>query len=357
MAWKLGDAITNDGNPVTRPPGDRELWVELARGIASFSVVYLHVISDWFNRFGKISPYQWAFASATHSLCEFAVPLFFMISGYLLLPRAESRAFFPKKRVLRVLVPGLAWSLVYLGLFGNVRAGNVLRETLDALINAKCMYHLWYLYVLGWFYLFLPPLAWCLETEARKRGAYLVGLWLISCAVFQWNQSHLGPPFPFSPPPTFTYLGFFVAGSLLDGGVVTKTRRRFCLSGFVYGWVATTAITSLASLRAGRTVETHSSYTSLGVILMSLSVFLLLREWGESLNGESAFATWLRRIGGASFGIYLSHVLVIKLSGLVFPWLYRQSVFVAVPISLSVFLIAFGLTEGLRKIPVFRRLV
>jgi len=51
------------------------------------------------------------------SIARISVPLFFMMSGYLLLPRTESLRSFYTKRMPKVVLPFIFWSVIYLTVF------------------------------------------------------------------------------------------------------------------------------------------------------------------------------------------------------------------------------------------------
>ena len=130
------------------------------------------------------------------SMLRSCVPLFAMMTGLLLLPVKDiSPGSFYKKRIIRVLVPFLIWSVFYnlfpwvTGVFGgdqsivgiffpySVAYGSVPSLDLpDALINiAKIpfnfsMYavHMWYIYMLIGLYLFMPSFSARASTRAAS---------------------------------------------------------------------------------------------------------------------------------------------------------------------------------------------
>ena len=74
-------------------PTDRKAiisWADLIRAVAIFLVVMIHVSGQLTNPWGEIPTAQWIIADIYGGIARIAVPLFFMISGYLLLPRSEN---------------------------------------------------------------------------------------------------------------------------------------------------------------------------------------------------------------------------------------------------------------------------
>jgi len=90
-------------------------WINSARIVALYAVIILHCTSLLLMQFGKVSMADWLTADALNALVRWAVPVFVMITGALLLHREYEIGDFLKKRLVRVVVPFLFWSLVYVG--------------------------------------------------------------------------------------------------------------------------------------------------------------------------------------------------------------------------------------------------
>ncbi len=104
---------------------------------------------------GVISDSAWITATSFNSFSRWAVPVFIMITGALML--TDSREFdakyYVKRRLGKVLVPFLVWSVFYAVLSGLTAAGYdgaTALETLKALPEHETYYHL------GFFYYFIP---------------------------------------------------------------------------------------------------------------------------------------------------------------------------------------------------------
>lgn len=90
--------------------------VDFARIAGAFAVVSIHVTDELIpltNHFGGLS---WWYAVIFNSFSRTAVPLFIMISGYLLLNREKkivSSQLFFRKRLSYVGIPLLVWTCIY----------------------------------------------------------------------------------------------------------------------------------------------------------------------------------------------------------------------------------------------------
>ena len=88
----------------------RLAWIDLIRAGGAFLVVLAHVVL--YPSLRGSGP-LWA-QSLYYTASRIAVPLFFMASGFLLLGKKESYGDFFRKRGLRVFIPFVVWSLIYL---------------------------------------------------------------------------------------------------------------------------------------------------------------------------------------------------------------------------------------------------
>lgn len=95
-------------------PSSRIPWLDNIRVFACILVIASHIVGQFF-----VSPpftpdnETFAWSSFYTVLVRVSIPLFFMISGALLLPVRDTTGQFLKKRFTRVLFPFLLWSAFY----------------------------------------------------------------------------------------------------------------------------------------------------------------------------------------------------------------------------------------------------
>lgn len=341
------------------------LWVDLIRVVAIFLVVVIHVSGQLTNVWGKIPNDQWIIADIYGGIARISVPLFFMISGYLLLPRSESLSVFYTKRMTKLLIPLVVWSLIYLGWYcGNHPNTCTPSLVWDLLLVQGTYYHLWFLYSLISIYLILPVLRLMIKPDTDKRILwYLIGLWLIfqpglSIAHKFWNFS-----IKINAPLATGFVCYFVLGYLL--GEITLLRARIILTAVI--WVICSLITIIGTYlftrNSGQFEGFFYDFVSINVILASGAAFLLLRSISESRPFTSPnLHAILRTLATSTFGIYLIHILVIEvLSGWI-PFLHLNSfignaIWSVLLVSMVVFILSFLSVRILQKIPVLKSIV
>lgn len=86
-------------------------WVDAVRIVACVFVLMQHCSDPFYTDFNMQAGKFFAGVGLA-SLSRPAVPLFAMLTGLLLLPTREDMTSFYKKRITRIIVPLVFWSLV-----------------------------------------------------------------------------------------------------------------------------------------------------------------------------------------------------------------------------------------------------
>ena len=350
---------------------EHTVWLDLARVAAMVLVVACHCC-DPFNCTPNASEEYKFWGGIFGSFFRPCVPLFVMITGYLLLPtKAETGAFY-KKRISRVAFPFLIWSAIYclfpwlagvLGFGAETVAiffpystwGGVVpaQDFASALKNiaqipfnfSSFSVHMWYVYLLVGLYLFLPIFsAWFERASSRAKGIFL-GIWSISLFVPYMREFVSADIFgacAWNEFGTFHCFSGFV-GYLLLGSVAGKMREiswtktlAFAVPAFALGYVATLAGFRTMNALENPTdaqIELFWTYCSPNVVLMTLAVFLVMKK----IRIESVLAKkLLLNFSACSFGVYMAHYFFVGPA-----YLAAQSLPVALIIPAST-LIAFA---------------
>ncbi|WP_222705792.1 acyltransferase [Salidesulfovibrio onnuriiensis] len=117
-------------------------YLDLLRCMAAVAVVVIHVLGPYREQINNISNGAWETATTFNTLSRWAVPVFIMITGALMLSdtRKFNIGYFFKRRLRKVLVPFLAWSIFYAWLSGVSPTGysaDIFRETLVNIPTTK----------------------------------------------------------------------------------------------------------------------------------------------------------------------------------------------------------------------------
>lgn len=332
----------------------RLLYLDVLRVVASLMVVMGHVIAAVVLDTAAMDSREWHSANLIAGLTRPAVPLFFMLSGALNLAPLRSvdvRSFY-RRRLVRIVVPYLAWTAFFIVWGLLVRDRNWWpRKIAWAFVSGSAYRHLWFLPWLIWFGLLTPAVARWLRPEPLRR-AYRLGLGLstLGMALIAFHDE-LGAA-GVAVTCCCVYFGYYLFGYVLANLPVTR------LVGHGAALVAAVGIAAIILGVAQQTVpgqprdNTFFDYYSPAVFFPSLALFVCFRAY---CSGERAGGRLLAWLGPLSLGIYLIHPAVINVFrydlGLpAFPAWLPPALPMAL-LGLLVFTISAALVDLLRRLP------
>jgi len=296
---------------------EKLFWIDNLRAIAIIGVIFLHVSGPLIYQFGIVPMSWWWTGNIFNSLVRGSVPIFLMVTGALLLPKEYNLSTFLRKRFLRVLIPFFFWGLIHIvmNLFLKIHSGEV-HNASEALTNiatkisSGIAYHYWYVYMIIGIYLFLPIIGKWVRNSTDKEILYFLILWIIITLLSQTPISG----FKYFSQITYYFsgsLGFVVLGYYLTKyPIFSKSKKTFWLLILLLGVALLFTIigTFYISNTAGKPVQTLYSYFTPNIIIVTVCMFLLFSIFtvkSKFLNNS------LSIISKYSYGIYLSHVLVL----------------------------------------------
>ncbi|MBM3123682.1 MAG: hypothetical protein FJZ87_01260 [Chloroflexi bacterium] len=279
----------------------RVRWVDFIRALSAFLVVLAHI------QYKGAGP-AWA-GWFYYSLSRVAVPLFFMVPGYLLLSKTESVSAFFQRRLVRVFVPFLLWSVIYLVWkqegFGNPFM-ELMKSYLVRILRGPRENHLWFFYELFGLYLFTPILRIYTSRASRSDLMYFCGLWFLMIPVGNLIQEFTPIKIGFSYQFLGGYIGYFIYGYFAGGMEFTRRQKSFAIAIFVLCWGLTMLGMYFRSIHNLKS-QYFEDYQSINVVMMAASLFVCF--------SKAPISDQIKRVvlplSRASFGIYLVHVIVV----------------------------------------------
>lgn len=282
------------------------------------AVIFLHITGR------IIAGLEGAAFDAVNALLSFAyagVPLFFMISGYLLLSSSDTSdlVFMLKRRIPRLVIPLAFWTAVYsawIAFLNHDYSASGFFGRIFASVNGPVYTHLWFMYTLIAIYLTAPFIRKALESFDRK--GHIIVLCLIALINLRQILNIL------LPDEYFKYIDFdfvkqlsFFSGNLsvfVLGYYLGNMKKK---PGALPLALITAAATLIITLGTNNFFAATGSYMSpyheygygFEVILAS-ALFLLFRSCLDR-DTKSGF---LKEVSALSYGIYFMHALVVELA-------------------------------------------
>lgn len=274
---------------------DRSLWADYAKGIGIILVVYGHVARGVHS--AGLPMDEEVFRLVDSVIYSFHMPLFFFLSGLFFVGSLQRHggARLVAGKLDTIAYPYIVWSViqgtieVLLSKFTN---GNVTMHEVAALLWHPRA-HFWFLYALFFIFLAATPI----YRRLSARWHFAVTLVAVLVSLFR-DGIPGGIPLNF----LYQYFVFFVLG------VSTAPIVR-CLARHA-GRLSVTAILAFAAFQfafhglLGLDYATSERSLALGLAISSIFAVVVV-----SLQFERAGPALLARIGNASLGIYLMHVL------------------------------------------------
>ena len=347
-------------------------WIDWAKVVAISGVVIVHVSGHAATVEGARGTMVGKFAIVSNSFATFAVPLFVMISGLLLLDEARDRddGQFLKRRAWR-LVPALVfWHIFYFAF----RRWYLDQESLSAVeylrwtLNGRAFQALYYFWVILGLAIVTPVVRPWVQ-QATRRAVLVAGLGfaalpVLTVATYRFRGASVTwveTPWTWF----FFYLGYYVLGYGLRDVVMPAwalLATAPVAGGIVYvmadNWNTPTASPPLVDW-FGR------SYYHFGTLVLTTWLFVTLhsciRPGGafRALSSGSA-ARLAALLGGATLGVYALHTAM-------WWWLVDAPVLGSDRAAASIielvarFVAVLGLTYAvvlpLRRVPVVRRVL
>lgn len=236
--------------------------------------------------------------------------LFFVISGALLLQIKTDTFSFLKKRLGKVVMPTLCFTLFYLVL-NSVNGGDVYWAKSICSIPFAPQGHgvLWFMYTLIGLYLVSPIISRWLDKASKREEEFYLSLWAITMCypilklVLEVNESNTGILYYFSG-----YLGYFVLGHYLNKYPEPITFKRMILP------VALAVAAPVACKLLHLEVDFYSIfwYLSIFVTILTVAIYVVISKYGQKLIGGGRFRSFVVLTSNLSFGIYLIHIAVMR---------------------------------------------
>jgi surface polysaccharide O-acyltransferase-like enzyme len=333
-------------------------WADNLRALATFSVIILHVAADMLYQYGVIPNSNWWVGNAFDGIVRFSVPIFLMLTGALLFRKEYFINDFLKNKFLRIVIPFLFWSLIYI-LYNlkTMAATGVQMSTVESVqwafvqLKTGSSYHFWYIYLIIGIYLFIPILGKWIRNATEKDILYFLIVWF---SVMMLKQPYIAV-LDITPNIDFTYfsgyLGYLVLGYYLSIKDFKNKVFRYIVPVvlIVIGMGITIFGTHHLTKLDGKFSEVFYGYLSPNVMIFAIGVFMVFKNQ-NSVNAKIAPA--IQFIGKYSYGVYLSHVLVLTILAKKGISAYAYDPIIAIPLtSLICFGISLVLVFVLNKIP------
>ena len=328
--------------------------LDLVKVFACIAVVGLHTLHK------DISVIN----STLYYLCGFAVPVFFVASGYVLLNRKEIALKYIISKIASVMRLVICWSVI--AFFAKLVLDWLSKDLTDyslvslpklivnTLLQRDVLWHFWYFGALMIVYACSPLL-----SKAKK---YLKLIWLglvgVSC-IIQILSYVVGTPLQSRCIQTFriwTWLQYFILGGLLGSDSLTRGLGKIkitmkmhtvCLL-LITLWIA------IFQNIAGR-YWLHNSYAEFFYDSPSMMIWvIMLFTWVLRLPLSEKVIEIIKKVAPLTLGIYILHPLIMRIIG---SFIKIHSFGMSLMYFIAILLLSVIAAEVVSRIPIVKRLI
>lgn len=293
---------------------NRLIHLDLLRLIAIYLVIFNHTGSRGFMLFAERmeSPFYAVYMLCSVG-CKVAVPLFFMISGALLLPKQESLRTLFSRRVFRMLFVLLVVSVPYYIWLHSSEGLNPM-AFLSYIYGNSASTSLWYLYSYIALLLMMPFLRNMVKGMKREDFIYLLIGYLLMVGVRPcleqclWGEDKILHP-SFEPVLFLSESVFFaLAGYYTEHRFdMHKCSKRLCVSVGVLNafFLSIMALMTHQLILSGESDPSQlERFFGCFICIPTISLYLLVKSFSKKIKSPT-LRNILSSLGGAVFGVYL----------------------------------------------------
>lgn len=308
--------------------------LDYVRVFACFLVMLVHASENFYGAEGSTdmagpqaflaSESDRLWVSLYDGFSRMSVPLFMIVSAYLLAPMKETQSSweFYRRRALRILPPFFIFMVLYCTLpllWGQLTVGSATVDLSRIFLNFPSLAgHLWFMYPLFSLYLFIPVISPWLRKASAREERFFIGLFLLStCMPYLnrwcgevwgqcfWNEYHMLWYFS-------GYLGYLVMAHYIRTHLTWGHSKRLAIGslGMVIG-AALTILSFYVQATPGvnhptPVLEIGWAFCTINCVIFTAGTFILF----TCITKPCKLITDVSKM---SFGMYLMHIFWLGL--------------------------------------------
>lgn len=345
---------------------EKRLDFEVLRLIAIFGVVFNHTQQRGFELYLAEGVSLWNYTASLllGICCKVAVPLFFLVSGGLLLHRDESIGTVLTKRVARIAAALVLFSgILYLFWMRWGYVSGSVRDFVTRLWSSGISIPYWYLYTYLGILLMLPLLRPMVKAMRDMVFVYLAALHVLiygvlGTAAFCLKLGYMNSDFLL--PVIEPYLFYFIMGYFLAhrfSWELVKKRQLAIL--WALALVSVAVMFELADVSMKRYGMVSFSYQQHLLVFPIFAVYVSVHQLFAKKTVPGWAARLIAGLGGCVFGAYLLEGILRHYLAVVYLWLEPK--IHVLPACLcwvaTVVICGLGITWVLKKIPGLKKIL
>ena len=292
------------------------IYIDILNLFACISVIYMHCN-------GIVHSYEntraWKESMIIETICYWAVPVFFMISGATLLDyrdKYSTKTYF-EKRILKTVLPFIFWCIFNLGfkmLFLKMPFDWNISSVISIFNNAASENVYWFFMPLFAVYLSIPVISLLRKNKTVLSYMAVISFLVYSvypsfCMLFKVTRN-TDLIFPVSG----GYLIYVILGYIFSKSELNTTIRLFIYFLGLIGVIVRYGTTVWMSVKQGSLYTGFWGYINFPAVFLAIAVFVAIKyiPW-ERFIKSAKLKHIIATLSGASFGVYLIHMIIYRI--------------------------------------------
>lgn len=288
----------------------RNYWIDILKIIACFCVIINHtglVLLEYTN-YKSIPVLVYSFMFA---ICKIGVPIFIMVTGYLLLNKKTNYKQ-TIRRIMRILIP-----LLFLSLFSYIKTNgisnfNILIFCKD-FIKSPVITAFWYLYMLIGLYIVIPFVQKMVQKFNENDYKMFILLFLLIPSLIPLLSIYLnlGISSYFTMSFFPVVVAYLVVGVYLSKVKLNKTNLIIAILSFIISIIMFTLSLYIPFLNTSKISYILDSSFYITAALPAMATFYIIRYIFENRKLNKILIKIITEISLVTFGIYLFHPFIL----------------------------------------------
>lgn len=346
--------------------------VDFIRVLAIIGVVAIHTFNSVYERPDFFNGLTWWFSIVVNSASRICIPLFIMISGYLLIGKDEPFKIIFKRIINRLIVPLFAWTIITYVASNPESISDIFTFTFYSRFFSGNVYYFYFLIILTGLYFVLPLLTNYVNNSSTKAQKFL-GISFLMVGVIETAEEYFIRTC--SVENSFTkwvpFTGFFLMGYLIGTNKIKVKNKKYLYMIYLIGLFLTVIFNYYFYSQGSVKIQqvnypgclSHYSdyYLSFNVVIMALTAFTFLINIKLKMFKHNFIKKAIYDLARASFGIYLIHLFIVSIWD---NWLRLTVDNTSLPLFaylivkfLGVFIISYLIIVFVKKVPILKKLI
>lgn len=282
----------------------RENTFDVLRVIAMIMVIIIHVSNVYGRNFDEISNSSYLISLIFNTVSRVSVPIFFMISGALLLDKDFDKEKY-KKRLKKYLILIIGWDIIYLA-WEYLYFGKTYNQLYKIIVD-PFRAHLWFLYTILVIYAFQPLMKNIFSKLSNNMKLIVLVIWFTVSTLCLVIPSIV--PF-FS---IFSSIGYFVLGKYIYEYAKKENFKNI----IAYFFIATLLCFSVSiflnytySIKYEEYYNLFFAYRTPFIIIPAVILFAIV----VSLSNKIKPNKMVSFLSDVSLGVYLIHGIFLDIT-------------------------------------------